>query len=69
MYSRFVFAATHVQQYMRFTTEFVRCYMASIICYVLEVVVMTVSITLSTINSRSTNNCETIVPLTILAYG
>ncbi len=40
-----------------------------IICYVLEVVVMTVSITLSTINSRSTNNCETIVPLTILAYG
>jgi len=40
-----------------------------IICYVLEVVVMTVSITLSTINSRSTSNCETIVPLTILAYG
>jgi len=39
------------------------------ICYVLEVVVMTVSITLSTINSKSTSNCETIVPLTIIAYG
>ncbi|KLO11856.1 hypothetical protein SCHPADRAFT_905633 [Schizopora paradoxa] len=39
------------------------------ICYVTEVVVMTVSITLSTINSKSTSNCETIVPLTIIAYG